>query len=170
MDDVREATDCELHEPVKNMSFKVATGSALPCDPEALHHGNPILPGYAHVTMDIIVPEYEDLEIDFPTPEGARKLIDIHRNVILWKKRYIKFPGSAPRPPSPRNPPPSPSPCPPPSPPPAPRQATPPASPPPGRQATPPPPNPAPKRRQRQGQSQGQKRGRATATLSTSAN
>ena len=53
VDDVRETTDCQLHQPMKNMSFKVASGTVLPCLPEALHHGNPIPPGYARVTMDI---------------------------------------------------------------------------------------------------------------------
>ena len=39
VDDVRESTDCELHQPMKNMSLKVAIGSALRCLPEALHLG-----------------------------------------------------------------------------------------------------------------------------------
>ena len=85
VDDVRETTDCQLHVPVQNMTIKVAKGSPLPCDPKALHHGNPIPPGYARVTVDVIVPEYEYLEIDFPTPEGLVKLIDVHRYVILWR-------------------------------------------------------------------------------------
>jgi hypothetical protein len=42
VDDVREMTNCELHQPMMNMTFKVASGDALPCLPEALHHGNPI--------------------------------------------------------------------------------------------------------------------------------
>jgi hypothetical protein len=46
MDDVREMTNCELHQPMKNMSFKVAIDNALPYLPEALHHGNPIRAGY----------------------------------------------------------------------------------------------------------------------------
>ena len=169
VDDVREVTDCELHEPLKNMSIKVASDTALPCGPETVHHGRPIPAGYARVTVGEIVPEAEELEIDFPTPEGAVKLIDVYRNVILWKKRYIKFPGSAPSPPSPRGPPPPRSdPPPPPSPPAAPRQATPPPSPHPSRQATPLPPNPPPKGGQKQqGPKKGQKRGRATSTLNT---
>ena len=114
--------------------------------------------------VDDIVQGYEDLEIDFPTPEGEVKLGVVHRNIILWPKIYIKFPGSAPRPPSPRNPrPPSPRNPGPPSPgnrrpptPPSPPTAPPP-SPPPARQPTPPP------------SQQGQKRmkTRGTATLST---
>jgi hypothetical protein len=109
VDDVRVTKDCELHQPMKNMSFKVAIGTALPCLTDALHHGNAILAGYARVTVDDIVPGYEDLEIDIPTPEGDVKLGDFKRYIILWLKEYIKFPGLAPRPPTPRDPsPPSP--------------------------------------------------------------
>jgi len=104
VDDVREMKECELHQPMKNMSFKVAVGTALPCLPGALHHGNPIPAGYARVTMDDLVPGYEDLEIDYVTPEGDVKLRDVKRQVILWQKKYIKFTGSAPRPPTPRIP------------------------------------------------------------------
>jgi hypothetical protein len=53
---------------MKNMSLKVAIGNALPCLPEALYHGNPITTSYAHVSVNDIVPGFEDLEIDFPTP------------------------------------------------------------------------------------------------------
>jgi hypothetical protein len=70
VDDVREIKNCELHQPMKNMSFKVAIGNDLPCLPEALHHGNPIPARYARVSVVDIVPGFEDLEIDFPTPEG----------------------------------------------------------------------------------------------------
>jgi hypothetical protein len=112
-------TDCDLHQPMKNMSFKVAIGTALPCLPDALHHGNPIPAGYARVTMDDIVlgfarvmvdgivSGFEDLEIDIPTPEGDVKIGDVKRYVILWPNKYIKFPALAPRPPTPRNPSPS---------------------------------------------------------------
>jgi hypothetical protein len=65
---------------------------------------------------------HEDLEIDFPTPEGDVRLGDVKRYIILWQKKYIMFPGSAPRPPTPRNPsPPSPGERRPPTPP---RQST----------------------------------------------
>jgi hypothetical protein len=40
MDDVREMTNCELHQSMKNLTFKVEIGNALPRLPEALHHGN----------------------------------------------------------------------------------------------------------------------------------
>jgi hypothetical protein len=135
MDDVREMTNCELHQPMKNMTFKMASGDALPCLPKALHHGNPIPVGYARVSMFDIVSGFEDLELDFATPEGDQRLGDVKCQIVLWQKKYIKFPGSAPRPPTPRNPsPPSPGerrpPTPAPSLPRAPRQPTPPPSPP----------------------------------------
>src|SRR3954463_16541072 len=106
-DDVREMAQCELHQTMNNLSFKVAIGTALPCLPGALHHSLPIPPGYAHVTVDDLVEDFANLEIDIATTEGLRKLGDVKRNIILWKKKYIKFPGSAPRPPTPRNPSPS---------------------------------------------------------------
>jgi hypothetical protein len=83
VDDVREMTNCELHQPIKNMSFKVAIGNALPCVPEELHHGNPISAGSARVSVDDIVPGFKDLEIDFPTPEGDVKLGDVKCYIIL---------------------------------------------------------------------------------------
>jgi hypothetical protein len=41
--------------------------------------------------VDDIIPGFEDLEIDIPTPEGHVKLGDVKRYVILWPKKYIKF-------------------------------------------------------------------------------
>jgi hypothetical protein len=117
VDDVREMKNCELHQPMKNMPFKVAIGNSLPCLPEALHHGNPIPTGHARVSVDDIVLGFEDLEIDFPTPEGDVRLEYVKRYIILWQKKYIKFSGSAPRPLTPRNPsPPSSGECRPPTP------------------------------------------------------
>ena len=46
VDDVKEMKECDLHYPVGNVSTKVASGSALPCTPGALHHNNPIAYGY----------------------------------------------------------------------------------------------------------------------------
>ena len=91
MDDVKEMKECDLHYPVGNVSTKVASGSALPCTPGALHHNNPIAYGYARVTVEDIVQGFEDLEIDKPTPEGERRLGDVKRQFILWKKKYIVF-------------------------------------------------------------------------------
>jgi hypothetical protein len=92
---------------MKNMTFKVASGDALPYLPEALHHGNPIQAGYARVLVVDIVPGFENLELDFATPKGDVRLGDVKRQIILWQKKYIVFPGSAPRPSTSRNPSPS---------------------------------------------------------------
>jgi hypothetical protein len=109
MDDVRDMTNCELHQPMKNMTFKVANSDALPFLPEALYNGNPIRAGYARVLVLDIVPGFKDLELDFATLEGDVRLGDIKQQIVLWQKKYIMFPGSAPRPPTLRNPsPPSP--------------------------------------------------------------
>jgi hypothetical protein len=95
--------ECELHQPMRSISFKVAIGTALPCLPRALHHNNPIPAGYARVMVDDIVEGYEDLEIDYATPKGDVRLGDVKCQIILWRKKYIKFLGSVPRPPTPRN-------------------------------------------------------------------
>ena len=140
--------------------MKVAIGSALPCLPGALHHNNPIQDGYARVTVEDIVQGFEDLEIDIATPEGEKRLGDVKRHFILWQKKFIKFPGEAPRTTSPppyggggggSPTPPSHQPTPPPSPqrpagdqppPPSPRSA--------GDQTPVPPPNPPPAKKQKQ--------------------
>jgi hypothetical protein len=89
MDDVREMTNCELHQPMKNMTFKVASGDTLPCLPEALHHGNSIRASYARVLVLDIVPGFKDLELDFATPEGDVRIGDVKRQIVLWQKKYI---------------------------------------------------------------------------------
>jgi hypothetical protein len=68
---------------MKNMTFKVASGDALPCLLEALHHGNPIPVGYARVSVLDIVSGFEDLDLDFATPEGDRRLGDVKRQIVL---------------------------------------------------------------------------------------
>ena len=135
VDDVKEMKECDLHFPVGGIcSTKVASGSALPCTPGALHHNKPIEDGYARVTVEEIVQGFEELEIDIATPEGERRLGDLKRQFILWKKKYIVFPGEAPRLTSPppsgggggSPTPPSRQPMPPPNPPPAGKQTPPP--------------------------------------------
>ncbi|KAK1660678.1 hypothetical protein QYE76_048837 [Lolium multiflorum] len=77
--------------PESENSMKRPSGSALPCLPGALHHNNPIQDGYARVTVEDIVQGFEDLKIDYATPEGERRLGDVKRQLILWKKKFIKF-------------------------------------------------------------------------------
>ncbi|KAK1643761.1 hypothetical protein QYE76_061566 [Lolium multiflorum] len=161
VDDIKEMKECHLYYPIGNMSMKVAIASALPCLPGALHHNNPIADGYARVTVEDIVQGFEDLDIDIATPEGARRLGDVKRQFILWQKKFIKFPGEAPRRTSPppsggggggggggSPTPPSRQPTPPPNSPPAGKQTPPPSPRPAGDQT--PAPNPPPAKKQRQ--------------------
>jgi hypothetical protein len=139
VDAIKEKTSCELHVSLRNISMKVAVGYALPCTPGATYHCSPIPAGYARVGVDEVQPEFRSLELDMPGGEGETTLGEVTSGFILWNKKHIVFPGSAPRPSSPPSshpPPPSPPPAPrdpsaspPPSPPPAPREPS--ASPPP---------------------------------------
>ena len=105
----------------RNISIHVAYGSALPLNPSTTIHGRPIPPGYTSVTVEQIVGNNEDLELDFVGGDGEKTLGDALHGVILWRKSDIKLterqtaPGQTDRPsPRPTSPP---SPLPPPSPP-----------------------------------------------------
>ena len=93
VDNIEEKTDCELHQPMKNISMKVALGFALKFDPAARWHGREIPAGYARVGVDEILSGCETLEIHFAGPEGESALGEVLHGVILWKKKYIIFPG-----------------------------------------------------------------------------
>jgi hypothetical protein len=60
--------------------------------------------------LAMLMSGYESLEIDIARPEEETALGEVLGDVILWDKKHIVFPGSAPRrpppPPSPRNSPP----------------------------------------------------------------
>ena len=101
MDDLTERTDCELHMPTRNISLKVAVGYALPNQPGASYHLGDIQAGYARVGVDEIVPGFETLELEIPGGEEERTLGEVKRGFVLWNKKYIVFPGSLPRPPTP---------------------------------------------------------------------
>ena len=130
--------------------MKIASGMAIPTDPSSTYHCKPIphgyakveiedpsstyhcrpIPhGYAKVEIELVERTYEDLELDIPGGDGEKKLGDTAHAIILWRKKYIVFPGQE-RPPAPPSPPQAQSP--PPSPP---RQSPPAPSP-----APPPPP------------------------------
>jgi hypothetical protein len=110
VDDISGKTNCVMHQYMQNISMKVAVGYALPSGPGQLWHGREIQDGYARVGVDAIVTGYESLELDVPGPEEETTLGEVLGGVILWDKKHILFPGSAPRrppsPPSPRNSPP----------------------------------------------------------------
>ena len=122
VDDVIMPTPCELHVRARNISIHDAYGSALPLNPSTIHE-RPIPPGYTSVTVEQIVGNNEDLELDFVGGDGEKTLGDAHalHGVVLWRKADIKLTASTTAPvqtdrPSPR-PTSPPSPLPPPSPP-----------------------------------------------------
>jgi hypothetical protein len=110
VDDTSGKTSCEMHQSMKNISMKAAVGYVLPSGPGQLWHGREIRAGYARVGVDAIVSGYESLELDVAGPKEETTLGEVLGGVILWDKKHIVFPGSAPRrpppPPSPPNSPP----------------------------------------------------------------
>ena len=52
VDNIREKTPCELHVPVRNLSFKAADGYALTCESTAVWQGSQIPDGYGRVGVD----------------------------------------------------------------------------------------------------------------------
>jgi hypothetical protein len=105
VDDIRDKINYELHQALKNISMKLAVSYVSPCGPEEVWHGCEIRAGYARVGVDAIVPWYESLELDIPGPKEETTLGEVLGGVILWDKKHIMFPGSAPRrPPSPLSP------------------------------------------------------------------
>jgi hypothetical protein len=96
VDDIREKTNYELHQAMKNISMKAEVGYALPCGPGEVWHGREIRAGCARVRVDAIVLGYESLELDIPRPEEDTTLREVLGGIILWDKKHIVFPGSAP--------------------------------------------------------------------------
>ena len=75
----------------RNISIHVAYGSALPLNPSTTIHGRPIPPGYTSVTVEQIVGNNEDLELDFVGGDGEKTLGDALHGVVLWRKADIKL-------------------------------------------------------------------------------
>ena len=102
VDQIKVQTMCELHTKMKNLSMKVADGTALENTPGVTFHGRPIPAGYARVGVDEIVKGYEELELDIAAAEGEMTLGEVFHGIILWRKELIVFPESTHRPPTPR--------------------------------------------------------------------
>ena len=100
VDYITEKTTCELHVPVFNLSMKAADGYAFSIDSTASWLGNAIPDGFARVGVDQVVQGYESLNLEFPRADDESVLGDVVGGLILWRKKYIKFVGWAPRPPS----------------------------------------------------------------------
>ena len=94
MDDVTMPTPCELHVRARNISIHVAYRSVLPLNPSTTIHGRPIPPGYTSVTVEQILGNNEDLELDFVRGDGEKTLGDALHGVVLWRKADIKLTAS----------------------------------------------------------------------------
>ena len=71
---------------VKNISVQVAHGSVLPVNPASTIHGMPIPPGYASVTVELIVGtsgDIDNLELDLVGGDGEKTLGDALHRIIL---------------------------------------------------------------------------------------
>ena len=101
VDDITEKTNCELHAPMLNITCPVATGYALPHQPGATFHFGVIPAGFARVGVTKIMSGMNSIELEIPGAEGEKTLGDVELGIVLWKKNLIKFPDSAPRPPTP---------------------------------------------------------------------
>jgi hypothetical protein len=116
--DITEATPCELHVIVVNITMKVVVGYALPIGPNPTYHCTPVSHGYTVVGVDQVTSGFEQLKLDYPACEGDAYELGEDKNItILWPKEYIVLPNWTPRssahhPSSPRqlSPPPHPSP------------------------------------------------------------
>ncbi|WVZ97939.1 hypothetical protein U9M48_043438, partial [Paspalum notatum var. saurae] len=64
VNDLKHRCPCKLHIPMRNLSTLVAHGVALPVFPGQNYHCSDIPPGYSVVTLEQIVPSYEDLEVE----------------------------------------------------------------------------------------------------------
>ena len=83
VDNIREKTPCELHVPVRNLTFKAANSYALTCEDKALWHCKKIPDGYGRVGVDENFDGYHSLELDIPGAEGERTLADVGGGIIL---------------------------------------------------------------------------------------
>ncbi|KAK1661433.1 hypothetical protein QYE76_049592 [Lolium multiflorum] len=70
---------------MRNISYKVAIGTTLPCKPGALHHGNPIAAGYVRVTVDDVL---EGLGAKATDPEESPNKSNPLR---WWWSTYTSF-------------------------------------------------------------------------------
>ena len=71
-------------------------------------HGMPIPPGYASITVELIIGpsgDNENLEIDFIRGDGEKTLGDELDGIVLWRKADIKLIGNTMAPVDPRSPP-----------------------------------------------------------------
>ena len=72
VDDITEKTNCELHAPMKNISFPVANGYALPHQLGSTFHFGEIPAGFARVGVTKVMSGMNSVELDIPGAEGEK--------------------------------------------------------------------------------------------------
>ena len=89
MEKITQREAYELHVPLRNLSHKVAYSMAIPTAKGDTFHGDAIPSGYSRVTVDDVIDNYEDLDLDIPRGDDVTKLGQATHGIILWQKRYI---------------------------------------------------------------------------------
>jgi hypothetical protein len=64
VDDIIEATPCEICVKVVNITMNVAVGYALSIGPNSTYHCTPVPHGYAVAGMDQVTNRFERLRLD----------------------------------------------------------------------------------------------------------
>ena len=82
---------------MKNIYMKVAVRYAIPSAPDARWNEREIPAGYAKVGVDEVVLMFSDMLLDMPGPNDETTLGEVVGVTILWDKKNIKLPGTAPR-------------------------------------------------------------------------
>jgi hypothetical protein len=85
VDDITEATPCELRVKVVNITMKVAVGYALPIGPNPTYHCRLVPHGYAVAGVDQVMSSFEQLKLDYPMGEGdLYELREATKTIVLW--------------------------------------------------------------------------------------
>ena len=91
VDDIVKETTCTLLVPFGRSSRKkeVGRGVAMPPRSGTMYDNKPMPPDYAMLLVTWTNPEFEDHEIDIPTPHGLRYMRAILGEEVLWNKDDI---------------------------------------------------------------------------------
>jgi hypothetical protein len=112
VDYITEGTACELKLQVHNLKVTVAVGMAIPITENPRWHCRPVPLGYAVVTVDDVMQDWQQLKLDHPAGEDREltELGEVRGTTAIWPKEHIHLPNYVPpRPPTPqRSNPPSP--------------------------------------------------------------
>ena len=89
VDEITQGTPCELQTAIKNLTFTVAYGIAMPTQPGDVYHGQEISIGYAKVVVEEVSNDWKTLELSIPGGDGETTLAEAIHGYILWDMRRI---------------------------------------------------------------------------------